>query len=111
MPWQSVPCSSISLKRHGWRGSPGKTGVFLRRCSGETRELGRVADREDLLNVVVGDVQHQGDGRLAVEITDKAWFTVDFDKPRHECLRCELGHPAEDGSCDIGRAVDEVGQC
>ena len=74
------------------------------------RELGRVADREDLLNVVVGDVQHERDSGLAVEITDKAWFPVDFDEPRHESLRSELGHPAEDGASDIGRAVDEVGQ-
>ena len=72
------------------------------------RELGRIADCEDLLNGVAGDVQYQRDSGLAVEITDKAWFPVDFDEPRRECLRCELGHPAEDGPRDFGRAVDPV---
>jgi len=73
--------------------------------------LARVADREDLLNTVVGDVQHQRNGRLAVEITDKAWFPVDFDKAASR-MSSVRSWPSRRGwaRAILAGAVDEVGQ-
>ena len=47
-------------------------------------ELHRIADRENALNLVAGDVQHQGDGRLAVQVAHEAGLAVDLGQPRDE---------------------------
>jgi hypothetical protein len=83
--------------------------LSLRRCSGETRELGRVADRGDLLNVVVGDVQHQRDSGLAVETTDNPGSPLISTSRVTNVFGANLVIPPRMARA-IGRAVDEVGQ-
>src|SRR5919201_2017159 len=74
------------------------------------RELHRITDGEDPLNLIVGDVQYQRNGGLAVEITYETGFAVDLHQPRGEGLRRELRHATENRPSDVAGAVDQIWQ-